>query len=119
MQFRFFKNQEIPEFYYNLDQDKFLAKPSFKSQEEDYVDFSVNLIDNGDEKLCLQVHLAKQKTINMVCSMYNPVFEPCKVMFAGSGYATYIKDLKVRQVPRLDYFKSGLKQGHVECCSIF
>ena len=96
MQFRFFKNQEIPEFYYSLETDKFLTKPTFKSQEEDFVDFSVNLIDNGDEKLVLQVHLGKQKTINMVCSMYNPVFEPCKVMFAGSGFATYIKELKVR-----------------------
>jgi hypothetical protein len=53
MQFRFFKNQEIPEFHYDLDTDKYLTKASNRALEEDFVDFNVNLVDNGDEKLCL------------------------------------------------------------------
>lgn len=28
--------------------------PSDKARAEDYVDFSVTLIDNGDDKLCLE-----------------------------------------------------------------
>lgn len=54
MQFKFFKNQEIPEFFYNLDTDSFMKAPSSKALTEDYVDFSMTVIDNGDDKLCLQ-----------------------------------------------------------------
>ncbi len=52
--------------------------PSEKARAEDYVDFSVALIDNGDDKLCLEgksfhssipliVPLAENKTQNLVC----------------------------------------------------
>lgn len=51
--FKFFKNQEIPEFFYNLDSDEYMKAPLPKAQTEDYVDFNITLIDNGDEKVCL------------------------------------------------------------------
>lgn len=51
--------------------------PSEKARAEDYVDFSITLIDNGDDKLCLEgksflsstpiVPLAENKTQNLVC----------------------------------------------------
>ena len=53
MNFKFFKNQEIPEFFYSLEKDQFLKGPEYKAIQEDYVDINVTLIDNGDEKLCL------------------------------------------------------------------
>jgi hypothetical protein len=54
MQFKFFKQQEIPEFFYSLEEDSYVKQPLARAQAEDYVDFSVTLIDNGDDKLCLQ-----------------------------------------------------------------
>jgi hypothetical protein len=54
MTFKFFKNQEIPEFFYNMDSDAFIKAPNPKALNEDYVDFKVNIIDNGDDKVCLQ-----------------------------------------------------------------
>jgi hypothetical protein len=53
MSFKFFKNQEIPEFFYSLEKDTYLNSVLPKAQSEDYVDFNVTLIDNGDDKLCL------------------------------------------------------------------
>jgi hypothetical protein len=63
--------------------------------------------------------------------MFMPMFEPSKILFAGktivlmmitnlgSGHATYIKEVKVKQIQRQEYFKSGMKEGHFECCSMF
>jgi hypothetical protein len=93
-QFKFFKNQEIPEFFYNLETNEYLKQPTLKSQQEDYVDFNITLVDNGDDKVCLQgknsfcslmlkVNLTEHKSINLVCQMFIPVFEPTKVLFAG------------------------------------
>ena len=53
MSFRFYKNQEIPEFFYNLDLEKYFDQALPKAQSEDYVDFDITAIDNGDEKLCI------------------------------------------------------------------
>lgn len=53
MQFKFFKNQEIPEFFYNLESDQFVNQATSKALNEDYVDFNVTIIDNGDDKVCL------------------------------------------------------------------
>ena len=58
LMFKFFKNPEIPEFYYCLDggssKGVFLEGPTQKAVLEDYLDFNITLIDNGDDKLCLQ-----------------------------------------------------------------
>jgi hypothetical protein len=37
----------------------------------------------------------------------------------GSGHATYLKEVKIRQQQRQEYFKTGLKESHYECCTIF
>ena len=59
MEFKFYKNQEIPEFHFSLDHVKGQkSDTSEKAKAEDYVDFSVTLIDNGDEKLCLEGNFA-------------------------------------------------------------
>ena len=42
------------------------------------------------------VSLNEKKTLNLVCSMFMPVFEPTKIMFAGSGHATYLKEVKIK-----------------------
>lgn len=93
--FKFFKNQEIPEFFYDLKSNKYLKQPLEAAKSEDYVDFNITLIDNGDDKLCLQVSLNEKKTLNLVCQMFIPVFDLTKILFAGSGHATYLKDLKI------------------------
>ena len=78
MEFKFYKNQEIPEFHFSLENAKgHIDRPSEKARAEDYVDFSITLIDNGDDKLCLEgksfhsstliVPLAENKTQNLVC----------------------------------------------------
>jgi len=53
MAFKFFKNQEIPEFFYSIETDKYLKAPAHKAVQEDYVDFNVTLVDNGDDRVCL------------------------------------------------------------------
>lgn len=94
MVFKFFKNQEIPEFFYNLETDTYSKTPSQKALQEDYVDINLTLIDNGDEKVCLQsmdsslidvVGLNEKRTQNLVCQMFMPQFEPSKIMFAGKS----------------------------------
>ena len=129
LQFKFFKNQEIPEFFYDLESDAHLKRPKDRALSEDYVDFSVTLVDNGDDRLCLQVALGQARTLNLVCQMFVPVFEPSKILFAGktaysliwvgSGHATYLKEVKIRQTQRQEFFKSGMKEGHFECCSVY
>eukprot|EP00347_Sterkiella_histriomuscorum_P008891 403343351 len=119
LQFKFFKNQEIPEFFYNIETDSYMKQVSSKAQQEDYVDFNMTMIDNGDDRVCLQVGLNDKKTLNLICQMYMPVFEPTKVLFSGSGHATYLKEVNIKQIQRQEYFKSGLKEGHFECCNTF
>lgn len=52
--------------------------------------------------------LNDRKTLNLICQMFLPVFEDTRVMFAGkyhnpthfvigSGHATYLKEVKIRQ----------------------
>ena len=41
--FKFFKNQEVPEFYYSHDTSSFLSEPTQKSLENDSLDFSLTL----------------------------------------------------------------------------
>lgn len=98
MQFKFFKNQEIPEFFYSLEEDKHLKTVSTKAQKEDYVDFNITLIDNGDDRVCLQVGLNDKKTLNLICQLYIPVFDATKILFAGSGHATYLKEISIKQI---------------------
>lgn len=58
-QFKFFKNQEVPEFYYCLETDTYPAQGPAKALHEDYLDFEMTLLDNGDDKVCLQSKLPK------------------------------------------------------------
>jgi hypothetical protein len=53
LQFKFFKNQEIPEFHYDMDSDKYFDRAHPDAVKEDYVDLNFSIIDNGDEKLVL------------------------------------------------------------------
>jgi hypothetical protein len=48
---RFFKNQEVPEFYYSLDTQTFTQNS--RALQEDFLDFDATLVDNGDDKVCL------------------------------------------------------------------
>ena len=71
MEFKFFKNQEIPEFYYSLESAKgYIKAPSDKALAEDFVDFNMTLIDNGDDKLCLE-----GKTVQSQSSFIVPLGE--------------------------------------------
>lgn len=80
---------------------------------EDYIDFHVKVIDNGDDKVCLQgknyivfiilVHLGDVKTLNLLCSNYKPILDssPLSVILAGSGASgTYLKEVSFKYVPR-------------------
>jgi hypothetical protein len=59
VEFKFYKNQEIPEFHFSLEDPKgHINGPSDKAKAEDYVDFSITLIDNGDDKLCLEGNIS-------------------------------------------------------------
>jgi hypothetical protein len=55
------------------------------------VDVKIKLIDNGDDKVTLVVYMGEKKTLEISCSMFLPVFEPCKIMIGGQGSGTYIK----------------------------
>jgi len=74
-----------------MNRDRFLASQSSQAVWDDYVDFKVALIDNGDNKVILQVWINEAKTLEINCGMFIPFLEPCHVMLAGSGSATYIK----------------------------
>lgn len=43
--------------------------------QEDFVDFNFDLVDNGDDKVCLEFKLDDKKQINIICPMYVPIVE--------------------------------------------
>lgn len=50
--------------------------------------------------------------------MYTPVLEKdTRVMLAGSGHNIYIKEIKIKQTERQEYFKTGgFRQNQYDCC---
>ena len=61
----------------------------------DYVDFKIKVNDNGDDKVTLTVYLNAKKQLEIPCQMFLPVFNPAKIMLAGSGSGTYIKQIRI------------------------
>jgi len=116
--FIFFKRQELPGFTFSLQSEQFASTPSIDSLVEDFVDFKLIVIDNGDDKTCLQIYISEKKMLNVMCNLYVPVLEPSRVMLAGSGNAVYIKELRIRQIDRVAFFRSGIREGNYECCRI-
>lgn len=53
----FFKNQEVPQVFYDMDSNTYADKPSNKAVWDDYTDFSMTIVDNGDEKVSVIVDL--------------------------------------------------------------
>jgi hypothetical protein len=62
----------------------------------DYVDFKVTLLDNGDERISMQVSMSDKTHREVKCTMFLPEFKPSKIMLAGSGSATYIKSIRLQ-----------------------
>ena len=52
--FHFFKNQEIPQFFYDMDKEVFLSAQSSQSVWDDYADFKIDVCDNGDDKVIVR-----------------------------------------------------------------
>ena len=46
--------------------------PSVNQLAKDYVDLTFSIIDNGDDKVCVEVNLGPRKLVNFVCDMYIP-----------------------------------------------
>jgi hypothetical protein len=61
----------------------------------DFVDFKITLIDNGDDRVMMQVSTSDKSNREVKCNMFLPEFKPSKIMLSGSGSATYIKSIKV------------------------
>jgi len=116
--FIFFKRQELPGFTFSLQSEQFASTPSIDSLVEDFVDFKLIVVDNGDDKTCLQIYISEKKMLNVMCNLYVPVLEPSRIMLAGSGNAVYIKELRIRQIDRVAFFRSGIREGNYECCRI-
>ena len=55
--FYFFANQEIPAFNYDMMENKFQQTGFSQHVWNDYVDFKVCLIDNGDDRVTMQVSM--------------------------------------------------------------
>ena len=64
------------------------------------MDFKINLIDNGDDRVIMQVFMNDKNQREVKCNMYLPEFKPSKIMFAGSGSATYIKSVRISHCRR-------------------
>ena len=82
--------------------DKFNSKSTSQAIWEDYLDFKIVLVDNGDDKVSLRTYLGDKKELEISCSMFLPSFHPCKVMLGGHGQAAYIKSIQIKQSPRND-----------------
>lgn len=64
--FQFFKNQEIPQFNYDMMENTFSSQPSQQAVWNDYVDFKIRLIDNGDNKVTLKGRFTH---ISIICCL--------------------------------------------------
>jgi len=62
------------------------------------VDLKITLIDNGDDRVMMQVSTSEKSSREVKCNMFLPEFKASKIMLAGSGSATYIKSIRVQQV---------------------
>jgi len=78
-----------------MEKDKFFDKSNAPSVWDDKVDFKVNIVDNGDDKVSISIALKDNQSIDLVCNQYIPHFDASKIMFAGSGSATYIKQVRI------------------------
>lgn len=97
----------------------------------DYIDFKILVNDNGDDRASLTVYLNERKSLEIPCSMFLPYFDPAKIMFAGSGSGTYLKQIRITQTNQVagafshDQSLFGINNAkvkgreHFECCSIF
>ena len=121
--FKYFKSQEVPNFAYDAETNEYLDQPSFKQTQEDYIDFSLEMIDNGDDKICVEFQLEKEKVINITCAMYVPMPEMSTIMIAGAGHSVYIRTVSLKQINRVDNFKTGIqiteKKPYDCCCKLF
>lgn len=131
--FQYFKNQEIPVFNYDMMTNNFTDEQTSESVWNDYVDFKLKLNDNGNDKVSLTVFLNSKKHLEVPCSMFLPVFDTTKIMVAGSGSATYIKQIKIIQTEQvastpdqnnqslfgINNQKNMKPREHLECCSLF
>lgn len=93
------------------------------------MDFYFSILDNGDNRVYTQCHLDRKRVINICCNLYEPIFDPCNVMLAGSGSGTYIKRIRIASESALDskyrarYPDLGrqwdAKRPERQCCSLF
>ena len=128
--FQFFKNQEIPIFNYDMMENRFPDGQPSQAVWNDYVDFKIKVNDNGDDKVSITLYLNAKKHLEIPCQMFLPVFDSTKIMMAGSGSGTYIKQIRITQTEQIvnnigheqSIFgnKDNLKgREHFECCSVF
>ena len=77
------------------------------------------------------MYLNQKKQLEIPCQMFLPVFNPSKIMIAGSGAGTYIKQMRISQTEQVqgsvDHSASifGINNQKLkpreqfECCTIF
>ena len=46
------------------------------------------------------VHTDELKTLEINCNLFRPMVEPCRLMVAGSGAATYVKSISMGLIKR-------------------
>lgn len=39
--------------------------------------------------------MSEVKSLNLLCANYSPVLDPSKIIIAGSGPGTYLKEVKI------------------------
>lgn len=76
-------------------ENKFQATCYSQHVWNDFVDFKITLIDNGDDRVMMRMSMNEKNHREVKCNMFLPEFKPSKIMLAGSGSATYIKSVKV------------------------
>jgi len=80
-------------------------------------------IDNGDDKVCLEVNMDNEKKLSIICDLFIPVTEPSKVMVAASGQSVQLREMSLKQMNRTGGFRSGISSQFSKhedcCCSIF
>lgn len=109
----------MPEFAYDIDNNEFLEQPTFRQVHEDFIDFNFDLVDNGDDKVCLEFQLEKDKQINILSNMYIPITEPSRVMLAGAGHSVYLRETSLKQINRIKDLRGGIQKAskcQYECC---
>ncbi len=88
--------------------NQYSASPSQKQLTKDYVDLSLTLIDNGDDKLCVEIPIGQRRILNVASEgLYMPK-EVKSTMMIGMVGEGRIREIGCKMGGRSEGFQMGI-----------